>query len=140
MAVQFTSLAGCKVEAGLQKTNLINSVAHLFKAGASPTPSTVLADLTARECDFDGYTAKTIAAWTGPFLAPGTPGYMLIAPTQEWVYTTPVGTPVPNSVMGYYLVDAGGHLIDVVIFDSLINMSVVDQVIAYTPAELFAAQ
>lgn len=138
MPTQFTSLAGCKREANLQKTDLVSSVAHLFKSSIVPTPSTPLVALLADECDFDGYVPITIAAWTGPYLAPGTPGYMIVAPILEWVYAS-AGPNVSNAVAGYFLVNSNGDLIDVVIFDAPINMSVNDQVIAYTPIELFAA-
>jgi hypothetical protein len=42
------------------KTIVLNGgTLHLFKAGFEPGPTTTLADLTAQECDYLGYLAKS---------------------------------------------------------------------------------
>ena len=113
--VQFLSLEGALVRSTQNQSDLANSVLHLFKAGFTPSPENVLADYTAQECDYDGYAAKTIATWGAPILAPGG-GYMTFAPLQTFTFTPATGD--TNSVGGAYLVNAGGDLLDVVIFDT----------------------
>jgi len=133
--VNFVSLAGTKRQAGLMKTDLANSILHLFKSPFLPSPATTLAELDAQECDFDGYAAKTITAWGDPVLAPIS-GYMIVAPTQTWVMGAgPIA--VGNTVGGHYLEDSAGNLIDVVIYDPPIPMQSPDQSVIQTPVEVY---
>lgn len=135
MSTAFKSLPGCKRAAGLNQAALANSVVHLFKASLSPSPSTPLADYTAAEADFDGYTAQTITAFLNPSLAPGS-GYQIQGPIQqfEWAH---VSADVANSIAGAYLVDSTGVLIDVIIFTAPITMAGPDQAILVSFVELF---
>lgn len=135
MDTQFLSQAGAQVAAAAAQTRLANSVLHLFKSSFTPNPTSVLTDYLAAECDFDNYGSGTIAAWGAPVLAPGN-GWMTFAPTQvfTWVH---VAADVTNSVGGTFLVDAGGNLIDVVIFGTPIPMSGPGQAVIVTPVEVF---
>jgi len=119
MSVQFFPLEGCRESASEMQTVLANSVLHLFQDTLDPDPSTPLADYTANEADFTGYSAETLAAWNTPILAPGT-GYMIGSPLVQFeVGATPT---VTNVINGCYLVDAAGDLRMVVIFTSPIPM------------------
>lgn len=125
MAQQFNPLAGCLATATAMRTALAASILHLFKSGFSPTPSNVLADYTAQECDFDGYLAATIAAWNAPILAPDT-GYMIGSPLVQfaWEHDT---DDVGNDVGGCYLVDSLGVLRLAIVFTQPIPMQVAGQ-------------
>lgn len=134
---RISPLSGAKQSALLSQTNLINSVIKLFKWGFVPGVSTVKAELVAQECDFDDYVSKTIAAWTGPVLAP-VAGYQINAPVETWTVLTNV---VGNTVGGYWIEDAGGDVIDIVVFDNPgVPMTNVDQAVQVTPVEFFPAQ
>ena len=66
MPVQFLSLAGSEVFAAAAQTRNANSVLHLFKSAFVPNPGSTLTDLTANECDFDGYASITLVTWENP--------------------------------------------------------------------------
>jgi hypothetical protein len=114
--VQFLSLAGSLVRSTANQAALANSVLHLFKSGFVPSPSNLLAEYTAQECDYASYAAITVVAWGAPILAPGS-GWMTFAPLQTFLWAT-AGADVQNSVGGAYLVSATGDLLDVVIFEN----------------------
>lgn len=116
MSSQFLSQEGSQVQATARKAALANSVLHLFKYGFNPSPSTTLTQLLAQECDFDSYAPATIATWDGPVLAPGS-GWMIFSPQQVFIWAH-VTDDVTNVVGGWFLVDAGGALADVQIFDA----------------------
>jgi len=132
----FLSLAGAKVEAEAARTRLVNSVLHLFQAGFAPTPTTVLADYLANECDFDGYAALTIAAWADPVLAGA--AYVTYAPTQTFPWDH-VADDVGNQVGGSFLVTAGGVLYSATIFDPTRPCMGPDQAIITTPTDVYPA-
>lgn len=134
---QISPLSGAKESADLAKTAMVNAVISLFKWGFVPGVSTTKAELEAEECDFTDYTTKTIAAWTGPVLAP-VAGYQINAPVQTWTVVTAT---VGNTVGGYWIENAGGDVIDIVTFDDPgVPMTNVDQAVQVTPVEFFPAQ
>ena len=109
------SLSGCKATCDLLQTALANSVLHLYKFGSfNPTPTTALADFTAQECDFDGYAEITIVTYPDPFLL----GTAWALETQQR-FDFDSGSPESggNQVGGWYLVTAGGLLIEYGTFD-----------------------
>jgi len=77
----------------------------LFKADVTPTPLTPLTALT--ECDFDGYAQKTLTWLIGPYLNPGNQSEIQNA-SVNW---TPTGSTTPNTVYGYFVIDAAGNLL-----------------------------
>jgi len=130
------SLTGARVAAVAGKARLANSVLHLFQAPFVATPTTTLAEYLAEECDFDGYTPKTIVAWGDPVLA-GV-GYAIFAPTQtfSWVFDT-LGT--GNQVGGFFLVLSGGEQYSYANFDPTRPCMGPDQAIITTPTDIFRA-
>lgn len=71
---------------------------RLYQNNYTPVDGSVLADFT--ECDFDGYAAKTLTAFTVPILVGGE-AYIAEGP-QIWTAT---GGVTPNDVYGYYVED-----------------------------------
>jgi len=134
---QFSSLEGVKADANLVQTSLVNSKARLFKQGFLPNPSTVAADYAAQECDFDNYAEKTIAAWGEPVLATDASGYMILAPTQTWIWEFDTDA-VENIVGGYWIELAGGTVVAAVIFGTPVPMQGPDQATVVTPVMVWA--
>lgn len=132
----FLSLSGARLEAVAGKTAFANSVLHLFKAGFNPSPTTTKAEFDAQECDFDGYTAKTITAWSDPVLA-GV-AYAIYAPTQTFPWTADTDL-IGNQVGGSYLVTAGGALSQYTTFDPTRPCMGPDQAIITTPTDVYPA-
>lgn len=131
------SLSGARVEALAGVTLLANSVLHLFKSGFTPTPTSLLADFTAQECDFDGYAPKTIVAWSADPVLAGV-AYAIYAPTQTFLWE--FGTEgIGNQVGGAYLVLAGGTLYQYTIFDPTRAVQGPDQAVITTPTDVFPA-
>jgi hypothetical protein len=130
------SLSGAKLEAEEAVTALANSVLHLFKFGFVPTPTSLLADFAAQECDFDGYAALTITAWHSPILSGA--AYAIYAPTQTFPWTFDTDA-VGNAVGGAYLVTAGGVLYQYIQFDPSRPAQGPDQAIVVTPSDVFLA-
>jgi hypothetical protein len=121
VSTQFTPLSGTLQDATEKQTALANSVMHLFKSSFNPTPSNILADYTAAECDFDGYSTKTITAFFAPILAP-TSGYMIQSPQVQWAWAHATDD-VGNTVGGMYLVDSTGKLRETLIFTNAVPMT-----------------
>lgn len=128
--VQGYSMTGALANAEERQTALAASVVSLFKSSLVPTPTTPKADFETAECNFDGYVTKTIAAWLGPVLAPGT-GYQLVSPLLLWALggTDPT---TPNTVGGWWLEDAAGVVRMFGTFDPFLPME-----IAYQSVPLF---
>ena len=120
MAVFYPNV-GCLWLAGNVQTDLANSVLHLYKSSLSPTVSTILSELTAAECDYDGYSAKTITAWLNEILNPAG-GASTQAPTQQFEYVDGVSH-TANNVGGWYLVTSGGSLVAIGTFTEPIPMA-----------------
>ena len=129
------SLSGAKAEATAGKTRLAASVLHLFKDDFTPTPTSLAADFDEHECDFDGYLAKTIAAWSDPVLAGA--AYAIYAPTQTFPWTFAAG--VGNQVGGAYLKLADGTLYQYTIFNPTRPCMGPDQAIISTPTDVYPA-
>lgn len=96
---------------------------HLFKNDMTPTPTTVIGDLT--EADYTGYAAQPVGAWGGAFVnAEGKA--QVTAPSLQF---QPSGSTVTNVCYGYYYRSAGGGtpLLGAVRFDEPVAMgSVLD--------------
>jgi len=122
--------------ADLLKTNLVNAVCHLFQFGFNPSVSTSQAELVAVEATFDDYVTKTIAAWTGPVLAPS-PGYQLNGGLVQWIVVTNV---VTNIIGGYWIENAAGDVMQIVKFDDPgVPMVSVNDAVTIPPVQFAAA-
>lgn len=130
------SLVGARTEAVAGKTRLANSVLHLFKAGFTPSPTSILSDFTGQECDYDGYAALTMTTWSDPVLA-GV-AYVIYAATQTFPWSHVAGD-VGNQVGGAYIVLAGGSLYSYIIFDPTRPMQGPDQAVIVQPTDLYPA-
>lgn len=129
MATTFFPLASCEFQAGLLQTALASSVAHLFQDTLTPDVTTPLADYTAAECDYSGYSDQTYTAWFDPILAEGS-GYMIQSPWLQFAFDDTPGTPT-NVAAGCYVVTSGGELFYTVIFTQPIPMQVHGQGIGF---------
>lgn len=131
------SLSGARVEAVAGKARLAASVLHLFKFdGFVPTPTSVLADFEAHECDFDGYAPLTIATWSDPVLSGS--GYAIYAPTQTFPWTFDTDA-VGNAVGGWWLVLSGGELYEYGSYDPSRPAQGPDQAVVTTPTDIYPA-
>lgn len=107
--------------AAVQRTALASAVLHLYQAISQPlNAGTVLGNLT--EADYSGYAAKTVTSWLAPYLDPAG-GASIQSGTQQFQFVTPVGDPVTNTVLGFYLQDADDNLILVGSFDGSVPMA-----------------
>jgi hypothetical protein len=129
-AVQGYSMTGALANSEERQTALAGSVVSLFKSTLTPTPATLKAAFEAAECDFDTYVAKTISAWLGPVLAPGT-GYQIVSPLLLWALAGTDPT-TPNTVGGWWLEDGAGVVRMFGTFDPFLPME-----IAYQSVPLF---
>jgi len=94
--------------AGLIRTGLAAAEIKLFKAIAQPlSVSTVIGDFT--EADYDGYAAKVVTTWLAAYLDPAG-GASFQSGTQQFQFVPPVGAPVPNTILGFWIETAGGDL------------------------------
>lgn len=97
--------------AGIVQTAMAGCTVDLFQAGTVTLgPATTLADLTAVGvlADYTGYTQITVAAWLGPYLAPG--GGSAIDSGENFFL---MGAPYtnPNTIQGWFITEAGGELV-----------------------------
>lgn len=93
------------------QTALAGAALRLFQSGVvTLTAATVLADLTAEEADYTGYPAggEVIAAWTDPLLNPAGG-----ASIESGLFQFQIAAPytVPNTIQGWFIVEAGGVLV-----------------------------
>lgn len=97
------------VMAGEQQTALALSKCRLFQSDLVPSVSTVKADLTGAEADYDGYTAggETITAFSNPLLDPAGGASIEAFVQFEWAH---VATDVGNLIGGFWIEDAGGDV------------------------------
>jgi hypothetical protein len=72
---------------------------HLYKAPLTPSPDTVLADLTAIECDYTGYMAVAITAWA----VAGLDSSGIPTVEANHILFVASGVLVSNTVYGSYL-------------------------------------
>lgn len=132
----FLTLNGAKIIATANQARMANSVMRLFKFGFLPDITTPLATFVENECDFAGYDAITIAAWSAPVLAGAS--WATYAPTQTFRWTAE-GENVGNQVGGHFIVTAGGELIDFAIYDPSIPVQGPGQAVVKTPIEVTVA-
>lgn len=94
---------------------------HLYKTQLALSPTMVIGDFTAAECDFTGYAASATLVWGTAFINPsGIP--TIDAASVNFVGGSPFT--VANTVYGWYLTDgAGTTLIAARQFDQPINVS-----------------
>jgi hypothetical protein len=79
-----------------------NATVHLFQNDFTPTPDTVIADLT--EATFSGYAAVVDPGWGAAFLNDDGNAQRLLNNAQ---FTQTAAT-ITNTVYGYYVTDAAG--------------------------------
>lgn len=104
--------AGALEKADVLKTALAGGKIHLFKSDFVPLVNSTEAEFNANECDYDGYTAGgiTIANWLSPLLDPSG-GASIEMPITQFTFVAGGGTPVTNTVGGWYYTTSGGMLI-----------------------------
>jgi len=109
------------VLAGYIRTALAASKLRLFKGISQPlSVSTILANFV--EADYDGYVEKTIATWLPPYLDP-VGGASFQSGTQQFDYIPGVGPEVPNTILGFYIINATGALIAAGTFTAPVAMA-----------------
>lgn len=137
MAKLFYPLEACLVNATERQTAYVAADIHLYQSSLVPTETTTLAELTAAECDYDGYASQALTPWFDPILAPGS-GYMTASPLVQFAYVDGVGH-VSNLVGGAYIVDAGGDLRMVLAFTptEYVTMAVNGQGLDINVADVF---
>jgi hypothetical protein len=131
----FYPLSGCEAQAVERQTAYAASVVHLFKSSLLPTPSTLKADYTTNEANYDAYTAITIAAWDGSVLPPGS-GFEILSPLVLFS-VGPTDPVVTNDIGGFWLEDAGGIVRLVGKFDPILPMHLAFQAIPLNLLDLF---
>jgi len=131
------SLEGALVNAEAGLTQMANGVLHLFKSSFNPTPTSLLADFLAAECDFDGYAPKTIVAWTSPPILSGV-AYTIYAPTQTFLWEFDAEG-IGNQVGGMFYVLAGGELYRYTTFSPTLPMQGPSQAVVRTPTNVYPA-
>lgn len=138
--MQQIPLVGAIEQASQVQTALAASKLRLFTAGYNITPADTLAALTAVEATFSGYTAGgyALATWSAPLLYPGG-GVVITSPQIDVVFTPPgSGSPVTNSLGGWFLEDSLGNLIADGSFTPPIEMSEAGQGFPISIAQVFA--
>lgn len=100
----------------------------LFQEPITPTPDTVLADLT--PCDFDGYALSSALTWGTPFYGAEETA-QVPAGLKQFIAT---GSTTPNNVWGWYVVDgAGTTLLLVEPFEDAIPVLTTGEGVALVP-------
>jgi len=100
---------GAMAIANLVQAGLAASVLSLFKEDISVTTNTTKAELEAIEADYDGYLAKTIAAWLEPYLDPE--GGASVDSGEQVLYWTLDTDAIENQIYGFWLETAGGVVV-----------------------------
>jgi len=101
--------AGALWLAGVVQTALAASEMKLFQSGTiTLSPATTLAQLDAVIANYTGYATQTITAWFAPLLNP-LGGASIESGLLQFAIAAPYT--VPNTIQGWYLVDAGGDLV-----------------------------
>jgi hypothetical protein len=113
LATQNVPSVGALFLAGALQTALAASKLRLVSTQFTPGPTDTLAELEAIEATFSGYTSGgfELTTWLAPaYFATG--GASITSPQIDVVYTPPgEGSPVTNTVYGWFLVDATGNLV-----------------------------
>lgn len=123
-----------KTLATAAKTARALSVIKLFKAGFTPDPSTVVADLDANEADFDDYAPITVTAWLDP-VAQASGGWSITQPTEQ--FECAALQVVQNMIGGWWEELAGGDVIVIRQFDAPVPMAEAGDFIQTTFTEIF---
>lgn len=124
MALQQIPLVGSQFLAGLIQSGLAASKLRLFVAGYQPNLNDTLADLVAVEATFSGYPAGgySLATWSAALFNP-VGGSQTVAPQTDVLFTAPgSGSPVTQTLGGWFLVSSGGILVADGLFDTPIPM------------------
>jgi len=125
--VQYPTTEQLAAAAAIQ-TPFVTGKLKLIKATIALTPGMVAADLTAIECDFTGYVAKTLTALPAPYPDLVRGGVSWTQPTQTFaVGATPT---VFNDVFGGWMEDSGGLLLQAFLFNAAIPMQAVGDALA----------
>jgi len=84
-----------------------DALVRLFQGALTPTPTTVVTDLEAVECDFTGYAAAVVTPWVS-----------VITRQNEWALFQSVNYSIDgfppydsNTATGYWVEDSAGGLI-----------------------------
>jgi hypothetical protein len=88
---------------GLDAAGPTHTMVKLAKAPFSPTPTSDPTTFT--EADFDGYAAKTVAAWAAPYLNGDGAAETIGTSVLTW---SPTGSVTPNLIYGYWLMLGNG--------------------------------
>lgn len=105
-------------------------VIGLYKNDFSPTPSSVVGDFTA--ADFDGYALSAELVWGEVFLDEEG-NAITLAQLLQFHADSPFTE--PNTIYGYYAVDAGGGgLIYSERFEDPVPIASADDAVIFTPA------
>ncbi len=112
---------GAMLLAGIVQEAVAGAFIKLYSAIAQPlSPSTVKTDFT--EADFSGYEAAEITAWFAPYIDPAG-GATIQSGTFQFAYVAPMADPVSNTILGWWLEDADGNLIECGNFPAPITMT-----------------
>lgn len=104
-AVTLYPNVGALAVVGTLRTALEDCTVDLYQNDYTPSPGTVIGDLTV--ADFSGYGQKTVADLLAAYIDPAGGASAQIA-TQQWDHS---GGGVSNTVYGFYVRTAGGVLI-----------------------------
>ncbi len=97
------TLLGAEFIAAAVRTALAAGHIKLFKSSFTPSPDSPLADFTAAEADFTGYTPIAVTNWNTPILGPGS-SFQIGMPLVQFETANP--TTVGNLIGGFFYEDA----------------------------------
>lgn len=123
-ATSLYPLVGASLVATQIQTLLAASKLRLVTGSFIPAFSDTAVSLEAIEATYDGYTAGGVAltTWLAPLIDP-LGGVSITSPQVQFNYVAPgSGTPVTNTVTGWFLTDAAGALVAEGSFSSGIPM------------------
>lgn len=125
--ITFPNVGGLEVLALLQ-AELANCVVSLFQENITPSKNSVKADYEAAECDFSGYTTKTVAAFNDPAID-GNNDAIMLSPQTTWTQTADT---ITNTVYGGWVENAAGDLMFAFKFTTPRLMLAADNYLAVT--------
>lgn len=115
-------------QAGVGEPLLYEAQIGQLKGTYAPSRESLLADLAALICDYDGYQGLVAATWGGVFDTIGD----LISVRPQSIHYQPTGVVVTNTVYGAYWVDTGGTiLLAVDMYDVPIPLATTDDAFDY---------
>lgn len=109
MSIALYPNLGALLLGGILQTELALCKLKLTKSLIVPAKTVLKASLTAVECDFSGYAAKTVTALLAPYVDGD--GISIMIPTTQWDFDGSDMTPTANTVYNWWLELAAGDLI-----------------------------